>query len=100
MAETATTNRELVVTKIKKPSKYKVIFLNDDVTPMALVVALLMTIFKHDQSSAETITLQIHNEGQAVAGIYTYEVAEQKAMEATTIARNNNSPLTIKIQES
>jgi ATP-dependent Clp protease adaptor protein ClpS len=99
MAETATKTRELVTTRIKEPSKYKVIFMNDDYTPVEFVIALLMSIFKHDQASATKITLQIHNDGSGVAGIYTYEVAEQKQMEATVVSRNNNYPLAIKLEE-
>lgn len=99
MSDTATVSKELTTVKIKEPGKFKVIFLNDDVTPMALVIALLMTVFKHDSDAAHELTMRIHNEGQAVVGTYVFEIAEQKSVEATTIARNNNAPLIIKLQE-
>jgi ATP-dependent Clp protease adaptor protein ClpS len=99
MSDTAVKTRDLVATRIKEPPKYKVLLLNDDYTPVDFVIALLITIFKHSETSATNITLKIHNEGSGVAGIYTYEIAEQKAMDATHIARNNNHPLQIKVEE-
>lgn len=87
--------------KIKKkaiePSKYNVVFLNDEVTPVDWVVKLLTTIFKHSQETAENITLTVHHEGSGVAGTYTYEIAEQKTVEASTISREQGFPLQIQV---
>jgi ATP-dependent Clp protease adaptor protein ClpS len=99
MSNTAVKSRDLVTTRIASPSKYKVIFLNDDFTPVDFVIALLMSVFKHNENSATNITVQIHNEGAGVAGIYTFEIAEQKALDATLVARNNGHPLAIKVEE-
>lgn len=98
MADTDVKSRDLVTTKIAKPSKYKVIFVNDDATPMEFVVALLIGVFKHNEASATKVMLQIHNEGSGVAGIYTFEIAEQKAMDATLISRNAGHPLVIRVE--
>lgn len=81
------------------PPKYKVIFLNDDVTPVEWVVEVLTNIFKHSQEVAEQITLTIHTEGSGVAGIYTYEIAEQKTLEATNASRNHGFPLQIRMEQ-
>ncbi len=43
--------------------------------------------------------MEIHNEGSAVAGIYAYEIAEQRGIEATNIARANGSPLRIQVEQ-
>ena len=99
MSDTAVKSRELVVTRIAEPGKFKVLFLNDDYTPMEFVIALLMSVFKHSEASARDITLKIHNDGSGVAGIYTFEIAEQRAVESTLIARNNQHPLVIKVEE-
>ena len=87
------------VVELQPPKKWKVVFLNDDVTPMELVIELLTTIFKHSENTAKEITLEIHNTGSAVAGIYTFEIAEQKVVESTTIARNNGFPLRIQAEQ-
>jgi len=90
---------EKVVVNLQPPKMWKVIFLNDDQTPMELVIELLTGVFKHTETRAKEITLEIHNSGSAVAGVYTFEIAEQRAIEATNIARSNGSPLRIQVEE-
>lgn len=90
---------EKIKKEIAEPSKYKVIFLNDESTPIEWVIDILRTIFKHTQGTAEQITLAIHNEGSGIAGVYTYEIAEQKVIEATTVTRNQGFPLQIKMEK-
>lgn len=84
----------------KEPGQYKVIFLNDDKTPIDFVVSLLIELFKHTQETAVALTMKIHEEGSGVVGIYTYEIAEQKAVEATNLCRDNGFPLKIKVEEN
>jgi ATP-dependent Clp protease adaptor protein ClpS len=90
---------EKVVVALQPPKLWKVIFLNDDSTPMALVMELLTQIFKHTEQRAQEITLEIHNTGSGIAGIYPFEIAEQRGVEATTVARNNGSPLRIQVEQ-
>ena len=94
---TDTAVEESVITALKPPGLWKVIFLNDDSTPMELVIELLTGIFKHTETSAKEVTLEIHETGSGVAGIYSFEIAEQKGMEATAVARQNGSPLRIQV---
>jgi len=88
---------EKVKTIITEPKRYKVIFLNDDKTPIEFVIELLMSIFRHTEETAKDITLKVHNEGSAVVGVYSFEIAEQKGVEATHVARQAGFPLQIKI---
>ena len=90
---------EVVKKKAEEPLRYKVVLLNDDQTPVEWVIKVLVDIFKHTNDTAEKITLTIHNEGSGIAGIYTYEIAEQKVIESTTESRNHGSPLQIKLEE-
>lgn len=83
---------------VTEPSLYNVIFLNDDATPIEWVVDLLVRIFKHTQSSAENITMEIHTNGSAIVGTYSYEIAEQKTIEATSLSRENGFPLQVKLE--
>jgi len=80
------------------PSKYNVIMLNDDHTPVEFVIGILELIFQHTRSSSENLTMEIHNEGSAVVGTYNYEIAEMKANEAINVARSNGFPLNIKLE--
>lgn len=96
---TATNVEERVTVSLQPPKMWKVVFLNDDHTPMDLVIELLTGIFKHNEASARDITLEIHETGSGVAGVYIYEIAEQKGLEATNIARANGAPLRIQVEE-
>jgi ATP-dependent Clp protease adaptor protein ClpS len=94
MADTATEQKNLVTTNIIEPRKFKVIFVNDDKTPMDFLV----NIFHHNEEVSQNLTLKIHNDGFAVVGVYPFEIAEQKGIETTAIARAAGHPLTVKIE--
>lgn len=89
---------EKIKIDIEEPKKYKVIMLNDDSTPMDWVIEILEKIFKHSLSTAQKIMLEIHNNGSAVAGVYSYELAEQKVIETTTASRNQGFPLQLQLE--
>ena len=97
--DTAVKSRNVVATIVKEPSKFKVVVCNDDVTPMEFVILMLMTIFRHSEESATDLTLKIHNDGQAIAGVYSFEIAEQKGIDATFLAREHGHPLQIRVEE-
>jgi ATP-dependent Clp protease adaptor protein ClpS len=75
-----------------------VIFLNDNFTPAEFVIVILMTIYRHPENIAKDLTLKVHNEGSAVVGIYSYEIAEQKMIETVALARQNTFPLELKLE--
>jgi len=95
MATETSQNTKIVITK---PSMYKVVFNNDDRTPADFVKDILKAIFHHSDERAENITTEIHEQGKGVAGVYTFEVAEQKHNEAVYVARTNGHPLNINIE--
>ena len=80
---------EQIKVDIQPPKMWKVVFLNDNVTPMELVIDILKLIFKHSEEEAKKLTLEIHNEGSAIVGVFIHEMAEQFALEATNYARKN-----------
>jgi ATP-dependent Clp protease adaptor protein ClpS len=90
---------EKVKVIVTEPKNWKVILLNDDVTPMVFVTSILVEIFKHTESSAEEVMLEVHETGSGVAGVYSFEIAEAKAVEATNLARQNGFPLQLKLDE-
>lgn len=99
VADTEIKIDEKIKIDIVEPKKYKVIFLNDDKTPIEFVIDLLTTTFRHSQETAKDITLKVHNEGSAVVGIYSFEIAEQKAVEATNVSRQAGFPLQIRVEQ-
>lgn len=90
---------EKIKVDLAEPRQYKVVLLNDDETPVDFVIQLLMSVFKHTEETARQITLTVHNDGAAVAGVYTFEIAEQKGLEATNQARASGYPLQIKVDQ-
>ena len=99
MSTTDVTIEEKVKVVITEPKRWKVLLLNDDSTPMEFVIGILVEIFKHTESAARDIMLQVHETGSGVAGIYSFEIAEAKAVEATNQARTAGHPLQIKLEE-
>ena len=84
--------------QLQEPPLFKVIYVNDDTTPMDFVVESLIDHFEYSVDNAEQITISIHEAGSAVVAILPYEIAEQKGVEVTMLARNNGFPLAIKLQ--
>lgn len=84
--------------QVKEPGKFKVVVCNDDVTTVEFVVAMLVSVFRYDERRAFDLTITIHQKGSAVAGVYPYEIAEQKALDATNMARLNGFPLITKVE--
>ena len=79
--------------RVKKPSLYKVVMLNDDYTPVDFVVYLLKIFFTKKQNEASKIMLEVHNKGAATCGIYTREIAETKILKVINASRINGFPL-------
>src|SRR6185295_12495282 len=72
------TNTGVVVkprAKVKKPSMYKVLMLNDDYTPMEFVVHVLERYFAKSTEEATRIMLHVHQKGVGICGVFTFEVA-------------------------
>jgi ATP-dependent Clp protease adaptor protein ClpS len=83
---------------LKEPPMYKVIYINDEVTTMEFVIETLVAIFDHSRETAQDLTRIIHEQGAGVVAVLPYEMAEQKGVEATQLARNNGFPLQIKLE--
>ena len=79
--------------KIDVPKLYKVLLLNDDYTPMDFVVYILRRYFRKTAAEAETIMFEGHSKGAAIAGIYSFEIAETKVSQTHSAARQEGHPL-------
>ena len=85
--------------KTKKPSLYRVLMLNDDYTPMEFVIEVLEKFFGKRQDEATQIMLHVHQKGIGVCGVYTYEIAETKAVQVTNYARKYEHPLQMQLEK-
>ncbi|ORU90726.1 MAG: ATP-dependent Clp protease adaptor ClpS [Cycloclasticus sp. symbiont of Poecilosclerida sp. M] len=79
--------------KLKKPSMYKVLLLNDDFTPMDFVVATLKKFFHKDHEEAVKITMSVHLNGVGICGIFSKEIAETKVNYVQAYSQANQHPL-------
>jgi len=79
--------------KLKKPSMYRVLLLNDDYTPMEFVVHVLQRFFNKTPDEAVDIMLHVHRIGVGMCGVFTYEVAETKVTQVIDFARQHQHPL-------
>ena len=86
--------------KLKPPSMYKVLMINDDYTPMDFVIHILESLFHMNQEQATQVMLKVHTEGRAVCGIYTRDIAETKAAQVNQYAREQEHPLLCEIEAS
>ena len=85
--------------KLDEPGLYDVIFMNDNITTQEFVIRVLKQIFNKTQEQADVIMKKIHNDGQGIVGSYVHEVAEQKGIETTLLARQEGMPLQIKVKK-
>jgi len=85
--------------KVIKPRQFAVIIHNDDFTPMDFVIHILNKIFQKTHDEAVIIMLKVHHEGNAIVGLYSKEVAEQKAYETMKTAEMNEYPLSATFEE-
>ena len=79
--------------KLKKPSLYRVLLLNDDFTPMEFVVEVLAQFFQMDLEAATKVMLHVHEKGKGQCGVYTYEVAETKVTQVMGLRQKKTSTL-------
>jgi len=98
MAKQQSSVREREGTDLREPRRYKVIIHNDDFTTMDFVVMVLRTVFFKSSDEAERLMMAVHQRGQAVVGIYSYDVAVSKAEKAMRLAREQAFPLRLTYQ--
>lgn len=93
MSDNATTPIVKTRPKTERPRLHKVILLNDDYTPREFVVAVLKGVFRMTEDQAYKVMLTAHRRGVCVVAVYTKDVAETKATEATEAGRRQGFPL-------
>jgi ATP-dependent Clp protease adaptor protein ClpS len=91
---------ELERSKTKPPKLFKVMLLNDDFTTMEFVVEVLRVFFSKSTEQATQIMLKVHNEGSAVCGVYTKDVAESKVAQVSAFSTQHGHPLKCHMEEN
>ena len=93
MSKTVVRPRTRTRTRTQRPPLYKVILLNDDFTPREFVVQVLKAVFRMGAERAQAVMLTAHRRGVCVIAVYTRDVAETKAKEATELGKSKGYPL-------
>jgi ATP-dependent Clp protease adaptor protein ClpS len=88
-----TNTRTGTAPKTQRPRLYKVILINDDYTPREFVVQVLKAVFRMGAERAYAVMMTAHRKGVCVIAVYTRDVAETKAKEATDLGRQKSYPL-------
>jgi ATP-dependent Clp protease adaptor protein ClpS len=79
--------------KVERPKLWKVILLNDDYTPREFVVMVLKSVFRLNEDQAYNVMMTAHQRGACVIAVFTKDVAETKAKEATDLGKSKGYPL-------
>jgi ATP-dependent Clp protease adaptor protein ClpS len=79
--------------KIERPRLHKVVLVNDDFTPREFVVMVLQAEFRLGGDQAQRVMVTAHRRGVCVVAVYTKDVAESKATNATDAGRRKGYPL-------
>ncbi|HEY0568957.1 MAG TPA: ATP-dependent Clp protease adapter ClpS [Xanthobacteraceae bacterium] len=93
MAPSVVKPRTKIKTQTQRPPLYKVILLNDDYTPREFVVMVLNAVFRMGAERAYQVMMTAHRRGACVIAVYTRDVAETKAKEATELGKSKGYPL-------
>jgi ATP-dependent Clp protease adaptor protein ClpS len=80
-------------TQVERPKLWKVILLNDDYTPREFVVMVLKAVFRMNEDQAYNVMMTAHQRGACVIAVFTRDVAETKAKEATELGKSQGYPL-------
>ena len=99
MAETRKTLEQegdvATASRLKKAPRYMVVFHNDDYTTKDFVIHVLMKFFPISITQATHIMLSVHHKGQGVAGVFTRDIAETKALQVCEYAKKHQMPLKV-----
>ena len=84
--------------ELELPPDCRVILFNDDFTTKAFVIAVLVSVFSKSEPEAEALTEEAHQNGKAVIGVYTYDIAVTRTNIATARAQKQGFPLKIEAE--
>jgi len=88
------------IVDLREPKMFAVVLHNDDITTMDFVVELLVRIFHKTTVEGAEIMMNVHDSGKGVAGVYTYDIAVTKKLQADLLSREHGFPLKLTVDEA
>lgn len=86
--------------ELKEPSKYQVVLINDDYTPMEFVVEILEYFFSLDRQKATQVMLHVHTKGKGICGVYPHGIAETKVEQVNEYSKAHEHPLLCSMEKA
>lgn len=83
--------------KIQEPSKFNVVFLDDDFTSMQFVCDSLELYFNKSADQAYECMMEIHITGACTLGTYSKDIAESKIAQIMALGTSEGFSPTIKL---
>ncbi|HVL55033.1 MAG TPA: ATP-dependent Clp protease adaptor ClpS [Burkholderiaceae bacterium] len=96
---TTAVDRSTRAVHVRPPPRWRVVLHNDDYTPFDFVVDLLMRRYAKSEPEALRIAMNVHHTGFGVAGTFTKEIAVQKVIDTSNIARAHGYPLLVEAEQ-
>jgi ATP-dependent Clp protease adaptor protein ClpS len=93
MTDITTKPKANVEIKVERPRLHKVILVNDAYTPREFVVTVLKAEFRMSEEQAMRVMMTAHRRGVCVVAVFTKDIAEAKATNATDLGRSQGYPL-------
>ena len=100
MAKQQSSLLERTKVSVKEPPAFNFVMHNDDLTTSEFVVEVLNTVFFKTYRASQKLMLQVHEEGKAIVGTYSYDIAVSKVELATGMARAAHFPLKLTVEEA
>ncbi len=91
--KTTTKPRVEIELKTERPKLHKVMLVNDDFTPREFVTRVLRIEFRMGEEKARQVMMTAHQRGVCMVAVFTKDVAEAKATNATDYGRKEGYPL-------
>ena len=85
--------------KASPPPLYCVVLLNDDFTPMDFVVWVLQRFFGMNETRAQQVMMEVHEQGRGICGIFPKDIAATKVAQVSAYAQKNEHPLACVMEE-
>ena len=85
---------------LREPKTYAVILHNDVITTMDFVVEVLVRVFHKTAAEGAEIMMNVHEQGKGIAGVFTYDIAVTKKMQADLMSREHSFPLKLTVDEA
>ena len=82
-----------VVSQDDGETRFGVMLLNDDETPMEFVVWVVEQVFEMNREKATQIMLKTHHAGVAFCGAFSRPEAENRVKQVMDLARQHQHPL-------